>query len=71
MAPCPQVSRGPGCMPPWAAASMIALGFDGPGADQHMSQCAAPVTAVKAEGAVISSAPAARSSLYSSGKRRS
>ncbi len=32
------------------------------------SQCAAPVTAVNADGAVISSAPAARSSLYSSGK---
>jgi hypothetical protein len=35
------------------------------------SQCAAPVTAVKADGAVINSAPAARNSLYSSGKRRS
>ena len=52
---------------PWVDATLsgrqqVALGLDGTGADQHC-QCAAPVTAVNADGAVISSAPASRSAV--------
>ncbi len=48
----------------------VTLGFDGTRADQNVP-VRSPVTAVNADGAVISSAPASRSAVYSSGKRRS